>query len=105
MQTKLTRRIEAVLIERAKQHGRRRGKSVSQMVAHYFAILDAEENQHENIDPVTSSLREILREVSPEKDDQHSDAYTPQLAARDKRAGLSNIACGTSRKRVKGGMR
>ena len=39
MQTKLTLRLEEQLIERAKAHAKKRGKSVSQMVADYFALL------------------------------------------------------------------
>jgi len=40
MQTKLTLRLEATLIRRAKAHARKHGKSVSALVADYFAALD-----------------------------------------------------------------
>lgn len=43
MQTKLTLRLERELIDRAKRYARARGTSVSQMVAHYFQALTAEE--------------------------------------------------------------
>ena len=40
MQTKLTLRVEDRLIRRAKAHARQAGKSVSQVVADYFAVMD-----------------------------------------------------------------
>lgn len=43
MNTKLTLRLDEHLIQRAKQHSRRTGKSVSQLVADYFSLFDAEE--------------------------------------------------------------
>ena len=39
MQTKLTLRLDDRLIEQAKAHARRTGKSVSQLVADYFALI------------------------------------------------------------------
>lgn len=60
MQTKLTLRLEARLIERAKAHARHQGKSVSQMVADYFALLGREE-EGESLAPLTRSLRGALR--------------------------------------------
>lgn len=39
MSTKLTLRMESALIERAKRYARARGKSVSRLVADYFALL------------------------------------------------------------------
>jgi len=39
MQTKLTLRLDARLIQRAKRHAARTGKSVSAIVADYFAAL------------------------------------------------------------------
>jgi hypothetical protein len=40
MQTKLTLRLEDALIRRAKSHARGVGKSVSEIVADYFARLE-----------------------------------------------------------------
>ena len=60
MQTKLTLRLDSQLVERAKAHARRQGRSVSQMVARYFSILDREE-EGETLEPITRSLRGILR--------------------------------------------
>ena len=55
MQTKLTLRLDGQLIERAKAHAKKRGKSVSQMVADYFALLDRDD-QPETLAPLTRSL-------------------------------------------------
>ena len=62
MQTKLTLRLDSQLIERAKAHARSRGKSVSQMVAGYFSVLDRHE-EGDSLEPITRSLRGILRGV------------------------------------------
>ncbi len=40
MKAKLTLRMDRRLIERAKRHARRRGTSVSQMVADFFLLID-----------------------------------------------------------------
>ena len=68
MQTKLTLRLDARLIERAKIHARNRGKSVSQMVADYFALLGQEE-QTETLAPLTRSLYGALRGTDFDKED------------------------------------
>jgi len=41
MQTKLTLRLDDALIGSAKRHAARSGRSVSQLVADYFALIDA----------------------------------------------------------------
>lgn len=43
MNTKLTLRLDDDLINRAKRYSRRSGKSVSRLVADYFALIDADE--------------------------------------------------------------
>lgn len=45
MSTKLTLRLDEDLIRRAKQHSARSGKSVSRLVADYFALIGAEDRQ------------------------------------------------------------
>jgi len=40
MQKKLTLRLDETLIQRAKFYSKRTGKSVSQIVADYFALID-----------------------------------------------------------------
>lgn len=63
MRTKLTLRLEHELIERAKKIARRRGKSVSRMVADYFRTLESVETDDRELAPLTRSLRGILREA------------------------------------------
>ena len=64
MQTKLTLRLDEDLIERAKRYGKRAGRSVSQMVADYFALLDQElVDEDGEVTPIVASLRGSLREV------------------------------------------
>jgi len=70
MQTKLTLRLDAQLIERAKNHAKNRGKSVSQMVADYFALLGQEE-QNETLPPLTRSLYGALRGTDIDEEDYH----------------------------------
>ena len=41
MDTKLTLRLDEVLIRRAKRYSAQSGKSVSRLVADYFALIDA----------------------------------------------------------------
>lgn len=43
MNTKLTLRLDEQLIRKAKSYSARSGKSVSQLVADYFALIDADE--------------------------------------------------------------
>ena len=63
MQTKLTLRLDDELIARAKAHARRSGRSVSELVAQFFALLG--KRQHldlgEPLPPTTKSLRGVLR--------------------------------------------
>jgi hypothetical protein len=70
MQTKLTLRLEAELIERAKAYALDRRTSVSQMVADYFALLNREE-QDESLAPLTRSLRGVLRGMDVDEDEYH----------------------------------
>ncbi len=61
MQTKLTLRLEAQLIEDAKTYARKRGKSVSQIVADYFALLAAHAPKGaEPLPPVVRALKGAL---------------------------------------------
>ena len=74
MHTKLTLRLDEELIMRAKKHAKKRGKSVSQMVADYFAILDEPESEHkQELPPLVRSLAGILEghDVSEEDYRRH----------------------------------
>lgn len=59
MNTKLTLRLDEKLIASAKRHSAQSGKSVSQLVADYFALIDARDRDIE-ITPRVRSLRGVL---------------------------------------------
>jgi len=62
MNTKLTLRLEAELIKSAKKHAKDIGKSVSQMVADYFYLLDNKSsNEPVQITPIVKSLKGSLK--------------------------------------------
>ena len=70
MQTKLTIRVDDRLIGRAKAHARRTGKSVSQLVADYFAVLDTPiEDELENLPPITRQLYGSLAGADVDEED------------------------------------
>ncbi len=56
MNTKLTLRMDDLLIKRAKAAARRRGKSVSQMVSEFVDSLDTTRGPTPDLPPVTASL-------------------------------------------------
>ena len=61
MNTKLTLRLDESLVRQAKAEAKRRGKSVSGMVAEYFDSLGAASEQPApgTLPPITSSLAGI----------------------------------------------
>jgi len=62
MNTKLTLRLDKELIESAKKHASMTGKSVSQMVADYFFILDKKTvTKKPKITPIVKSLKGSLK--------------------------------------------
>jgi hypothetical protein len=62
MQTKLTLRLDGDLIRRAKSSAKRRGKSVSQLVADYLASLEETPREPRlEITPIVRSLKGALR--------------------------------------------
>lgn len=65
MNTKLTLRVDAGLIKRAKKYAAMNGVSVSEMVGNYFALLgkSAEHPEHHTL-PTTRALRGVLRGVA-----------------------------------------
>ncbi len=64
MQTKLTLRLDDDLIERAKVYAKGAGSSVSQLVADYFAVLDARlEVEKGLLTPLVRSMKGALREL------------------------------------------
>jgi predicted HicB family RNase H-like nuclease len=57
MQTKLTLRVDDRLVKRAKTYAERAGKSVSEMVADYFALLGKRaQNDESALTPTVRSL-------------------------------------------------
>ncbi len=61
MQTKLTLRLEREIIENAKNEARKRGTSVSKMVADYFTGIQTREGSLEGLPPLTASLLGSLK--------------------------------------------
>lgn len=61
MQKKLTLRMDEKLIERAKDHAKMSGKSLSRMVEDYFALLGADKQEEDELTPVVRSLRGALK--------------------------------------------
>jgi Family of unknown function (DUF6364) len=62
MNTKLTLRLEEELIKSAKQHASVMGKSVSQMVADYFYLLDKKTLKKPiSLTPLVKSLKGSLK--------------------------------------------
>lgn len=59
MKAKLTLSLDEQLIESAKRRAARTGKSVSQLVSDYLALLDAND-RHVEITPRVRSLRGVL---------------------------------------------
>jgi hypothetical protein len=69
MQTKLTLRLDDELIERAKVYAKGAGSSVSQLVADYFAVLDARlEVEKGLLTPLVKSMKGALRELDVDVD-------------------------------------
>ena len=72
MKTKLTVRLDQELINKAKAYAKASGKSVSQMIADYFALLgEPTESSNQKITPVVRSLRGALRGGKVDLDDYH----------------------------------
>jgi len=67
MQSKLTLRLDADLIERAKRQARSKGTSVSAMVTGYFSTLDQTRPSHA-ITPSVRKLRGVLRQKSVDRE-------------------------------------
>jgi len=71
MQTKLTLRLDSRLIRRAKAYAYRRGKSVSTVVADFFAALDAPAGSPLELTPKVLSLLGALGGSRPDEADHH----------------------------------
>ncbi|MFT5369683.1 MAG: hypothetical protein ACI8V2_004661 [Candidatus Latescibacterota bacterium] len=74
MKTKLTLRLDEALIKKAKAQAQKRGKSVSQLVADYFTVLDVvnkKPQEDKKYSPITESLRGALRGAKVDKEDYY----------------------------------
>jgi len=70
MQSKLTLRLDEGLIRRAKVIAKRRGKSLSQMVAEYFALLGSRSSKEpDELAPTVTSLKGVLRGSKLDRED------------------------------------
>ena len=69
MHAKLTLRLDAELIQLAKSYSRETGKSLSQIVADYFARLTAQPADEPASTPLVRSLRGSLRGVEVDEAD------------------------------------
>lgn len=70
MATKLTLRMDEDLIQRAKAFAKERGKSVSQIVADYFASLDQKPQERgTDLTPIVRSLKGTLRGADADVED------------------------------------
>ena len=80
MHTKLTLRLDADPVRKAKADGESLEESVSRMVADYFRVLDEpiEPGEAATI-PLTQSLRGVLRDTGVDEADYHD-----HLADRDR---------------------
>lgn len=64
MQKKLTLRLDESLIQQAKKYSEKRGKSVSQIVADYFFLLDKKPSKSASeLTPIVRSLKGVLRKA------------------------------------------
>ena len=61
MNTKLTLRMNAALVQTGKAEASRRGKSVSQMVGEFFGALTSQRQNSPALPPITASLVGVLK--------------------------------------------
>ncbi len=72
MQTKLTLRLDDELINRAKSYAKKCGKSVSQIVAGYFSLLDVEpEKGTFEFTPLVRAFKGSLKGAKVGKEEYH----------------------------------
>ena len=77
MQTRLTLQMDDKLVALAKAHAKKRGKSVSQLVADYFKFLDRLEKSKQKLPlekkygPITESLKGALKGAKVDEEDYY----------------------------------
>ena len=72
---KLTLRMEAELVSTAKEYAAIHGKSLSQLVADYFADLTNQPTENEPLPPLTQSLKGLLAQSQEEPDEGNYKKY------------------------------
>lgn len=74
MQTRLTLQMDDKLVALAKAHAKKRGKSVSQLVADYFSMLEKMEKKppsKEKYGPITKSMIGLLEGTQVDEEDYY----------------------------------
>ncbi len=72
MQKKLTLRLDDELIKRAKSYAKKCGKSVSQIVADYFSVLEEKPiREKPELTPLVRSLKGSLKGAKVKKQNYH----------------------------------
>lgn len=81
MTAKLTLKLDADLIERAKHFSRRQNKSISQIVADYFAALDEEAHGQPAAEQtlLVASLRGAIKDAVVTADDHREHLAAKHL--------------------------
>ena len=69
MNTKLTLRMDETVIRKAKMEAKRRGKSVSRMVAEFIESIGSRPDSEKVLPPTTASLVGILKGKEIPEDD------------------------------------
>ena len=69
MNTKLTLRMDDAVIQKAKMEAKRRGKSVSRMVAEFIESIGTRPDSEKILPPTTASLVGILKGKDISEDD------------------------------------
>jgi len=70
MKNKLTLRLDEDLIEKAKQHAREKGTSVSRLVADYFTLIGKKHSSSKDeLPPLTASLSGIMKDTEVTEED------------------------------------
>ncbi len=69
MNTKLTLRMDEAVVRKAKIEAKRRGKSVSRMVAEFIESIGLQQNSEKELPPTTASLVGILKGKEISKED------------------------------------
>jgi hypothetical protein len=69
MNTKLTLRMDEAIVRKAKMEARRRGKSVSRLVAEFIESIGLRPHSEKALPPTTASLVGILKGQDISEDD------------------------------------